>query len=471
MKALRYIWMLVLIAGLFASASAQKRNRVVILHSHMMVQIYMRSSKTEIDSILKIAGIKELTAAMVQNGNFAPAEKNGWNINRKKDLIEMDISLADLGETRVTPYLISTTVNKVANRPGYPAEVLYGINSFNKVTVHDLPSGLTRFFVPGNTDVRRVILSGSFNNWSTIKGLMNKTDSGWVTDVNLEPGKYAYKFIINSNWTPDTYNNLLENDGIGNMNSIYYRYNYTFKLSGYASVKQVAVTGSFNKWGEIPLRRSKNGWQASLYIHDGIHLYRFITDGKAITDPANVDTQADGRKTASVLKLGEEITFKLLGYSNAKKVYVAGNFNNWNPVMLPLQHNSSGWILPYTLPAGNYLYKFIVDGQWIRDPLNPHQITIDGNTNSFLAVRPNFTFRLKGYVSAREVILPGSFNDWNESGYTMARKGDEWMISLRLKPGKYLYKFLIDGKWILDPANKLWEQNQFDTGNSVLWIE
>jgi hypothetical protein len=53
----------------------------------------------------------------------------------------------------------------------------------------------------------------------------------------------------------------------------------------------------------------------------------------------------------------------------------------------------------------------------------------------------------------------------------MAHKGDEWVISFYLKPGKYLYKFKIGDKLIIDPGNKLWEPNEFDTGNSVLWIE
>jgi 1,4-alpha-glucan branching enzyme len=81
---------------------------------------------------------------------------------------------------------------------------LFGINNFSKVSVHELPSGLTRFFVPGNTKAKRVLLSGSFNDWSTGKGMMARTDSGWISDVKLEPGIYAYKFIIDGNWIIDT---------------------------------------------------------------------------------------------------------------------------------------------------------------------------------------------------------------------------------------------------------------------------
>ena len=32
----------------------------------------------------------------------------------------------------------------------------------------------------------------------------------------------------------------------------------------------------------------------------------------------------------------------------------------------------------------------------------------------------------------------------------MLRKGNEWTLSLPLKPGSYSYKFIVDGVWKLD---------------------
>ena len=37
--------------------------------------------------------------------------------------------------------------------------------------------------------------------------------------------------------------------------------------------------------------------------------------------------------------------------------------------------------------------------------------------------------------------------------------------------GNYEYKFIVDGTWILNPFNKLYEQNEYDTNNSILWID
>jgi len=109
-------------------------------------------------------------------------------------------------------------------------------------------------------------------------------------------------------------------------------------------------------------------------------------------------------------------------------------------------------------------------GKWITDPDNPTTIGGGNYTNSILAVNPNYTFRVKGFSNAKSVSISGSFNGWNRDGFRLKKTSSGWEIPLYLKPGKYTYKLIVDGEWILDPDNKLWEQNEFGTGNSVVWI-
>ena len=54
--------------------------------------------------------------------------------------------------------------------------------------------------------------------------------------------------------------------------------------------------------------------------------------------------------------------------------------------------------------------------------------------------------------------------------YAMKKEGDEWIFPVHLSTGKHLYKFIVDDKWMNDPDNTLWEQNEYGNGNSVLWI-
>ena len=50
-------------------------------------------------------------------------------------------------------------------------------------------------------------------------------------------------------------------------------------------------------------------------------------------------------------------------------VYLAGTFNDWDPVATPLTRRADGtWAVALDLPPGRYEYKFVVDGRWCCDP-------------------------------------------------------------------------------------------------------
>jgi len=86
------------------------------------------------------------------------------------------------------------------------------------------------------------------------------------------------------------------------------------------------------------------------------------------------------------------------------------------------------------------------------------------------ALSPSFetTFRL-GIPEAQVVQLAGSFNFW-KAEYMSRRDTGEWMLSMRLPEGKYLYKFVVDGWWMNDPVNRQTEGDQQGNLNSVLCI-
>ena len=351
--------------------------------------------------------------------------------------------------------------------------VPYGVNRMTRNTVVKLDGNKVRFLYPGRPGAKNVYLSGSFNGWSTLQTPMHPSDSGWVVTIPLEPGKYTYKFIIDGKWTTDPFNKLTENDTQGGYNSVFFCYNYRFVLDGYSKAQKVFVTGSFNDWNEKELRMIKiNGrWVLHLYLREGTHAYKFIEDDYWILDPANKITRPDGKgHENSFIGLGDTLIFSLKGYPNAKEVVLSGDFNAWNPGELYMEKTSVGWRLPYVLAAGNYEYKYIVDGEWITDPENPFTTGETNFLNSFLAVKQNHIFILKQHSDASKVILSGSFNGWNKTGYRMVEKEGIWIFPLYLKPGKYIYKYIVDNNWIIDPSNDLWEENEYGTGNSVLWI-
>jgi len=53
---------------------------------------------------------------------------------------------------------------------------------------------------------------------------------------------------------------------------------------------------------------------------------------------------------------------------------------------------------------------------------------------------------------ARTVCLIGEFNNWNPTSHPMRRLADgSWFVEVPLERGTHYYRFLVDGKSVLDP--------------------
>lgn len=68
------------------------------------------------------------------------------------------------------------------------------------------------------------------------------------------------------------------------------------------------------------------------------------------------------------------------------------------------------------------------------------------------SLKGNTTFHLPGFAQAKEVNLVGTFNNWNLFGTPMVKTSKGWICKLDLTPGRYLYKFFIDGVWTDHPG-------------------
>ncbi|MCI0456026.1 MAG: glycogen-binding domain-containing protein [Gemmataceae bacterium] len=55
--------------------------------------------------------------------------------------------------------------------------------------------------------------------------------------------------------------------------------------------------------------------------------------------------------------------------------------------------------------------------------------------------------------AVQAVFLAGTFNGWKPDATPMAKDGEgEWSVSLKLPPGRYEYKFVVDGHWCCEPG-------------------
>jgi hypothetical protein len=86
------------------------------------------------------------------------------------------------------------------------------------------------------------------------------------------------------------------------------------------------------------------------------------------------------------------------------------------------------------------------------------------------AERKAFPFLLVS-SDAENVFLAGSFNGWNTTSTPMRGNADGWWEKdLPLEPGRYRYKFIVDGHWMPDPANSETEPDGHGGLNSRLSI-
>ena len=85
----------------------------------------------------------------------------------------------------------------------------------------------------------------------------------------------------------------------------------------------------------------------------------------------------------------KDVTFTVHA-DKGKAVYVAGEFNGWDPTAKKMAYKARAGIYVATLKlaAGSYQYKFVIDGTWCADPENVNAVPNDqGTFNSVVVVK------------------------------------------------------------------------------------
>jgi hypothetical protein len=75
---------------------------------------------------------------------------------------------------------------------------------------------------------------------------------------------------------------------------------------------------------------------------------------------------------------------------------------------------------------------------------------------------------------AHKVMIVGDFNNWSTTADPMYDRDEKgtWTITLPLKPGRYEYKYLVDGeKWVPDVGNPKRVKDGFGAFNSVVEVK
>lgn len=169
------------------------------------------------------------------------------------------------------------------------------------------------------------------------------------------------------------------------------------------SAKKVFLTGDFVDWRglALPMKPGPEGtFEITIQLYEGVYNYKFYVQDTNTweQDPAAAYSMPDnyGGKNSVVVvgnpvigprQQGNKVTF-LYYNKEAKKVELAGTFNDWKAEVLYSDGRGS-WGVILDLKPGTYEYKYCVDGTtWLLDPINLETIENSGGyLNSKLVVK------------------------------------------------------------------------------------
>ena len=83
--------------------------------------------------------------------------------------------------------------------------------------------------------------------------------------------------------------------------------------------------------------------------------------------------------------------------------------------------------------------------------------------------KKRITFKLHA-PDAQSVSLVGDFNSWNPDSQPLKNSNGLWKTMVSLSPGRYEYRFLVDGQWQNDPDCTACVANPFGSENCTITL-
>jgi hypothetical protein len=137
----------------------------------------------------------------------------------------------------------------------------------------------------------------------------------------------------------------------------------------------------------------------------------------------------------------------------------------------PGGHRWGAWIAGAAIAAGLLFAVVLEHPAGPSKPADFSSVKAPGASGATADARPVY-LRLDAPASS-QVAVVGDFNDWDPAATPLRPTGDHgtWVVELRLKPGRYHYTFLVDGRrWERDPREAPAAESDFGAPVSVLTV-
>ncbi|HPQ17690.1 MAG TPA: glycogen-binding domain-containing protein, partial [bacterium] len=126
------------------------------------------------------------------------------------------------------------------------------------------------------------------------------------------------------------------------------------------------------------LKKEADGkWRITLDLAPGTYEYKFLQDGdwdKLNKENRKITVPAGGSSSTGASAKGTTFEVDAPG---ARRVTIAGEFNNWDMNKHELKKEADGkWRITLDLAPGTYEYKFLQDGDWDKLNKENRRITV-----------------------------------------------------------------------------------------------
>ncbi len=114
----------------------------------------------------------------------------------------------------------SSAAGNITLSPGTMGGIAWANPTAMQVGPNNLPEATEVTFRHEAPQASAVFLAGEFNGWSDATDPLTNAAGVWTLVMDLAPGSYQYKFVVDGTWAADPTNANTTDDGFGGQNSL-----------------------------------------------------------------------------------------------------------------------------------------------------------------------------------------------------------------------------------------------------------